>query len=975
MADLLGLWPVPAALALVPALFRLYRGRTMAGHAADPALPERLAGSRNTLVFVFSSVMAALIVVWPQHLWWSIPLLLLSFLAAGWPLRRVLFGETWGLGTYLWFYTRMFVAIYGFWLLLIAAPWITRGAGAGMWIASAVLAAVLIAWNEQNGHVIRFLLRARPVETPDLLERFTAIVSAARVPSPRIEYVDMRGGVLVNAIALPDTEQPGVLFTSSLLERLDAREIAGVFAHEVAHLEHFNRAFLKKLRWVGWAMVAAAVTVGPLVRTQHPGAAWLLWGWPIVVIAYTAILTGSRQKHETESDLRAVALTGDAEALIHGLVKLHTLAKMPRRLDPNIEATASHPSLARRVQAIREAGRIQPAALDEPLTLTSGTASVTLPATRLEWREGDDSSYTLAYSSLSDLRVEADARGAMRITASDPKGRQWSMPLDAADVARAQAALDVIDARVRPSATGQPTIWRTIGALVALLCVVSAAGLGLFAVMAVTVLAVFVFEKPVIRVAGVAGLVGASIALRDQLSVQYALVLILSAGLLLFIGSRDRLELFSRRAWWAVNGVGALAVVMIVPLALLSVNVLTFHQSARQWSAAAVFALAFAAANAMRDRRRQVLTIVAVIAGVVLVAAGDTRLLDAALRDPFLSRGAAPESAAVRGTPLMQFEMAFHPSTILLSPGAGAMAAGEGEEYDGGRYHVGRPGQALHPVPADDAVFVDDQRLLVISTNPPDYEVTTLSLIDVDGPATPIWQQQLAVSGGVIAIDRGGSRWRVLGRGGPGQILAVEGAMDGGESRTRSWPTGAAAAVSPLGVSGSRLLIADTSVGSSRPLQFEWYLMPFMSRMRSETRFATVDAESRSPLFTSTLYAICRPSRYMDEGPLCSAHDGSRTHVGRMNSADGTVTPLVMFDGFANIAVSRRWLTGWAREPFALDLETQVLVKVDYQLRRDRLMPLAIAGADDALAVVTTNGSGDATVMFYRAPAGGSDTR
>jgi Zn-dependent protease with chaperone function len=64
------------------------------------------------------------------------------------------------------------------------------------------------------------------------------------------------------------------------------------------------------------------------------------------------------QQHETESDLRAAALCGDPEALVRGLVKLHLHARIPRRYDVDIERAASHPSLVRRIQAIR-AGALQ----------------------------------------------------------------------------------------------------------------------------------------------------------------------------------------------------------------------------------------------------------------------------------------------------------------------------------------------------------------------------------------------------------------------------------------------------------------------------------------------------------------------------------------------------------------------------------------------------------------------------------------
>ncbi|HJU43691.1 MAG TPA: M48 family metalloprotease, partial [Vicinamibacterales bacterium] len=458
MADLSLQWFAPAILALVPALVRLRRGQTLARYLDDPAFPERLLGSRTLLTAAFAFAVAIEIVLWPRQTWWSLPLLLLSLVAAGWPLRRAMFAETWSVGTYVLFYVRLVVAIYGFWIVLMAAPWLTRFDGPP-WIAPLLLGAVLVIWNEQHTVVLKWIFRARPVTAASLLERCRTIVARSNIVPPKIDYVDMKGGVFANAVALPDTATPSVLFTSSLLERLDEDEAVAIFAHEVAHLEHFNPRYLRKLRAAGWAIVMAAVTIGPLLHYYAPRFESFVWAWPFVVFAYTSILTVHRQKHETESDARAVALTGDAEALVRGLAKLHALGKVPRRLDPNVEVHLSHPSLARRVQAIRAAAGTAATRLDEPVTLQSGTTVVTLHADRLAWSEADGTSHALPYATLNDLRIEAGGGGAATLSAADTHGRRWTLSLAETDVARTQAALDVIDVRLRPAPSGVG-VWR-----------------------------------------------------------------------------------------------------------------------------------------------------------------------------------------------------------------------------------------------------------------------------------------------------------------------------------------------------------------------------------------------------------------------------------------------------------------------------------------------------------------------------------
>ena len=944
----------------------------MAAHRDDHALPERLAGSRNLLTVIFSAVLAVEIGVWTRHTWWSIPLLLLSFLAAGWPLRRVLFGETWSLAAYLWFYVRLVVGIYGFWLLLIAAPWLIALAGGSAWVVMSVLGGLLAIWGAQYGYVLRFVMRAQPIARPDLLERFRAVVANAKIPEPRAEFVDMRGGVLVNAIALPDTERPGVLFTSGLLERLEEREVAAIFAHEVAHLEHFNRAFLRKYRWLGWALVAVAVTITPLLRNYAPEAEWVTAGWPLVVFAYLAIQTTSRQKHETESDLRAVALSGDPEALITGLVKLHELARMPRRLDPNVEVTASHPSLARRIQAIRAAAMIQPAVLSEPATFAHGSTSVTLHADRLEWHEDGATSYTLSYAVLEELRIEADRNGA-RLAASDPQGRRWTMPLAAADLARAQAALDVVDARLRPAPTGHG-MWRTVGTLVALLCAIASGGASQVAAFVVAMIASFFFQRPLVRAAGAAGVMGGVIVLANGGLREFASIAILSGLLLLFIAHRDKRETAPRLTWRLVAAFGVLALLTTAPVVLSAGNLLSIHQAAQHWPAAAVFMVAFGAAIWTHSRRWRWLAATALLTGVTLVTIGATQTLDVILDDPFLASTNEPAATPLTSDPSSEFSLDFSPFGLQLSPGARAVAAIEEDENERHTIHIGRRGGALVPVAADTALFVDDDRLLLSVEN---RDATIVRLIDVDEPATPVWEHSLSVASVSLAIDRASSRWQALGHGFDKALLAATGSLDGAPPDQRRWeyaPSREQSNYWPLAVAGSRLLVSSTSYDSNLGRWGSWGYVLGINSFRSETQFMTIDTGATSRLFSSTLQLNCRASAIVEEGPICSAYDGTRTHLARMN-ADGSLTRLARFSTITTFDVSRDWVTGWAGTPFALNLATGAFITFPHRHRLEGEFPTLMTAAGDTLAVVSQGSREKTTVRFYRSPASRSAMR
>jgi len=193
-------------------------------------------------------------------------------------------------------------------------------------------------------------------------------------------------------------------------------------------------------------------------------APWIGWVWPIVVLVAVGRRAAKSQQHETESDLRAAALCGDPEALVRGLVKLHLHARIPRRYDADIERVASHPSLVRRIQAIRAGGAAAVEQLGAATVIRSTREGswVVLEDTRSYWldgvpegtdaqlpalREASSSYRAVNYQDLVELRVSA-AGDARTIAARTRAGDRWSVPIAADDVARIQRALDVVDLRL-----------------------------------------------------------------------------------------------------------------------------------------------------------------------------------------------------------------------------------------------------------------------------------------------------------------------------------------------------------------------------------------------------------------------------------------------------------------------------------------------------------------------------------------------
>src|SRR5829696_8009077 len=113
---------VAGLVALVPALLRWWWGRPLARLADDPLIAERLLAYNTRVGSVSGFCLAIALVAWPWSAVWSVPVQLAAQSAAAYPLRRIIYAETWSLAAFLDFYARLTVAVFGFWLLLAATP-------------------------------------------------------------------------------------------------------------------------------------------------------------------------------------------------------------------------------------------------------------------------------------------------------------------------------------------------------------------------------------------------------------------------------------------------------------------------------------------------------------------------------------------------------------------------------------------------------------------------------------------------------------------------------------------------------------------------------------------------------------------------------------------------------------------------------------------------------------------------------------
>jgi Zn-dependent protease with chaperone function len=956
-------WIAPLAIALVPAAVRLWRGRALARRLDDPAFPERLLKARQPMVLLAAAAAATLATVWPDRIFLTVPVLILSNFAASFPLRRAIYDETWSLATFLWFSTRLTLVLWGYWILLLLAPMVTNRAGWQGWAAAAAAIAIIAAFDQRFGDVARAVLRTRPIEAPDLLAGFAALVARSAAGAPRFDFVPMRGGVVANAVALPSLRRPGVVFTETLLERLSAGEVAAICAHELAHLEYFNARRLRRLRMVSAAFIVVGAVLAPSLRAMGRDLTPLVMGgWAMALSTYLVVLGVKRQKNETASDLRAIELGGDPEALISSLEKLNAYARLPRRWDQQLERNASHPSLARRVRDIRAAAGAAPLVLGETASFSApgdAAASVTFHDDRLVWIEGELASFTMPYHRFTELRVEVGAGAEpARLIAVDPHGRRWDMGLAAADVARVQRVLDIVDSRLRsvaPASADAP-VARLVAAL--------AAVVALFAGQPAALVALFGFFDaafPIAALSGMASAIAGGLVWRDggarlvgDNAVWPMPVLLLCGAFLMLFAWRSRAASVSTNAWRLSTMAGVWCALCLIPIAAASVDLIGFHLAARTWSGFSILAFAFAISTLDRPARwARPAAAAAALAGLTVVAAGSSASVDLVIRDPLLLPSPPARELALDGAAKeAEFTIAVSPTEIRPSPGGRSIIVVEDLDEDQRRFYVGRAGGALAGFDADDAWFADDDYVIAAIEGD---EATIVRRIPVDAPAATVWERHLGrVEGPVLSLNAAGTTWRVLGEESNRSSIGVEGSLaSGAVSSTERWP------MDPMegyrvAASGDRLLRTDLDYRPGLFGQTAYSWGSFFNQYRFETRLFVSIPSGRLPVASSAFDTTCQRQAYGD-GAVCTMFDGGRSHILIVELPSGRIRAVTRMAGrFFISQTGQGWIGGAfaGGETAAIHLATGAIVRVP---RARGTFGNIATGAGDRIVTVSAN--------------------
>lgn len=233
---------------------------------------------------------------------------------------------------------------------------------------------------------------------------------------------------MMNAFAVGRIDNSAIALTDKLIRNLTQRELAGVMAHEMAHIKNEDIKVMAIADVVS-RFTSLMSTFGTFALLSNLPS--ILFGtgtavpWLAVIILLGAPTIGSllqlalSRAREYDADLGAVMLTGDPDGLASALAKLEKLQKahwegmvLPTGRTPVPSALRTHPKTADRIErlmalkqkpeTIKEIAKGEvdrPDVIPEKIRKELPKLNSGVPKIRKKWGRGEDSRYA-EYASL-----------------------------------------------------------------------------------------------------------------------------------------------------------------------------------------------------------------------------------------------------------------------------------------------------------------------------------------------------------------------------------------------------------------------------------------------------------------------------------------------------------------------------------------------------------------------------------------------
>ncbi len=221
--------------------------------------------------------------------------------------------------------------LVGAMVLLLTGVGVLLGGGAGVLFLLGLGAVVFALRGRLSGEAILRANRASALSrftAPELLALVQTLARRAGLPSaPRLFRVPMAE---VTAFTVGTRDHPAIAVTDGLLRTLNAREMAGVLAHEMSHVRRNDMRILGLTAAMAQATHTMALLGQFLLVLNLPlmlaGRVTVPWS-AILLLLFAPALSGLIQlalsrTREYDADLGAVRITGDPRGLASALSKL-----------------------------------------------------------------------------------------------------------------------------------------------------------------------------------------------------------------------------------------------------------------------------------------------------------------------------------------------------------------------------------------------------------------------------------------------------------------------------------------------------------------------------------------------------------------------------------------------------------------------------------------------------------------------------
>lgn len=241
----------------------------------------------------------------------------------------------------------------------------------GIWVA--LLAGIVaLAFQPPAAWLTLRLYRARPLlrrQAPELWRLLEELARRAGLPAvPALCYVP---SPVINAFAVGNRRRAAIALTDALLATLSRREIAGILAHEVAHIAHGDLRVMGLADYVSRLTGLFALLGQALLVLALP---WVVLGggevnWPVLLLLsfspHLALIAqlGLSRVREFDADLHAAVLTGDPQGLASALAHIERISYSWRRLlmpdwgNPDPSWLRTHPATEQRIRRLLDLSR------------------------------------------------------------------------------------------------------------------------------------------------------------------------------------------------------------------------------------------------------------------------------------------------------------------------------------------------------------------------------------------------------------------------------------------------------------------------------------------------------------------------------------------------------------------------------------------------------------------------------------------